>query len=249
MTELEWETSADPGLMLTFAAPRLSDRKLRLFLLACCRRLPALLHDERTARAVACAERAAEGPAHFLVQGQVLAREVTEQYAWAGERETPAEDLFHRAATAAWVACDPPAALRRLREPSPGRRSQSLVWAAEGPEQLAHAAAALISRQQAQGETRQAFEYHAERAAQAELLRCIAGNPFVYTVPDPTWRTETVRRIAEGIDRQRAFAQLPMLADALAEAGCDAADVLNHLRSAPDHARGCWVLDLLLDRI
>jgi hypothetical protein len=44
----------------------------------------------------------------------------------------------------------------------------------------------------------------------------------------------------------RAFDRLPVLADALDDAGCADAELLGHLRAPTPHARGCWALDLLL---
>jgi hypothetical protein len=61
----------------------------------------------------------------------------------------------------------------------------------------------------------------------------------------PEWFTATVMSLAEGIDRDRAFDRLPILADALQDAGCDNADILDHCRDAGPHVRGCWVVDLL----
>jgi hypothetical protein len=85
--------------------------------------------------------------------------------------------------------------------------------------------------------------------AQTALLRCIFGNPFRPVVIDPTWRSETAVALATGIYADRAFDRLPILADALEEAGCDHPDVLNHCRQ-PDvsHARGCWVVDWVLGK-
>jgi 3-deoxy-D-arabino-heptulosonate 7-phosphate (DAHP) synthase class II len=82
-----------------------------------------------------------------------------------------------------------------------------------------------------------------ERAANAELLRCVVGNPFRSVVFAPEWRSETVVRIADAIDADRAFDRLPVLADALEDAGCDAPDVLAHCRGPGPHARGCWVVN------
>jgi len=81
-----------------------------------------------------------------------------------------------------------------------------------------------------------------EYAAQADLLRCIAGNPFASVAFDPNWRSETVVSLARGIVAERAFDRLPILADALEEAGCDRPDVLFHCRCPGPHASGCWVL-------
>jgi hypothetical protein len=57
-----------------------------------------------------------------------------------------------------------------------------------------------------------------------------------------------VRKLAEGIYEDRACDGLPVLADALEEAGCDQADLLAHLRGPGPHARGCWAVDLLLGK-
>jgi hypothetical protein len=57
-----------------------------------------------------------------------------------------------------------------------------------------------------------------------------------------------VAAIARSIYADQSFTDLPILADALEEAGCDHADILDHCRTPGEHARGCWVLDLLLDK-
>ena len=65
---------------------------------------------------------------------------------------------------------------------------------------------------------------------------------------DPSWLTSTVIALAEGIYSDRAFDRLPILADALEDAGCDHADILAHCRGDGPHARGCWVVDLILGK-
>ncbi|MEO2088326.1 MAG: hypothetical protein ABGY75_02360 [Gemmataceae bacterium] len=83
----------------------------------------------------------------------------------------------------------------------------------------------------------------------ADLLRCIVGNPFRSVAFEPAWRSETVVALAAGVYAERAFDRLPILADALEEAGCDNADVLAHCRDPHQpHARGCWVVDLVLNK-
>jgi hypothetical protein len=62
------------------------------------------------------------------------------------------------------------------------------------------------------------------------------------------WNDGTVPRIAQDIYDEWAFDRLPILADALEDAGCDNADILAHCRQAGEHVRGCWVVDLLLDK-
>ncbi len=85
-------------------------------------------------------------------------------------------------------------------------------------------------------------------AFECNLLRCIFGNPFRPVAFDPRWRSETAVALAAGIYDGRHFDRLPILADALEDAGCEHPDMLNHLRGPGPHARGCWPLDLVLGR-
>ena len=88
----------------------------------------------------------------------------------------------------------------------------------------------------------------AEKEAQCRMLRCVVGNPFRPVRPRPSWLTwhgGTVVRLAEQVYHGRRTGDLPVLADALEEAGCDNADILEHCRGPGPHARGCWLLDLL----
>jgi hypothetical protein len=65
----------------------------------------------------------------------------------------------------------------------------------------------------------------------------------------PAWRTSDVMALAAGIYEERAFERMPILADALQDAGCDSDDILNHLRDPnATHVRGCWALDLVLGK-
>jgi hypothetical protein len=78
--------------------------------------------------------------------------------------------------------------------------------------------------------------------------RDIFGNPFRPVAFADSWRSETVVALAAGIYAERAFDRMPILADALEEAGCDHADVLSHCRGPGPHVRGCWVVDGLLGK-
>src|SRR5262249_27365406 len=89
----------------------------------------------------------------------------------------------------------------------------------------------------------------AERSAQCSLLRDIFGPlPFHPVTLNPAWRTSNVTALAQSIYDDRAFDRLPILADALEDAGCDNADILNHCRQPGEHVRGCWVVDLVLGK-
>jgi hypothetical protein len=65
----------------------------------------------------------------------------------------------------------------------------------------------------------------------------------------PVWRTSTAVAIASGMYDSRDFSAMPILADALQDAGCENEDILNHCRDPEQvHVRGCWVVDLVLDK-
>ena len=83
---------------------------------------------------------------------------------------------------------------------------------------------------------------------EARILRDLIGNPFRSVALDPRWQSETVLALATGIYAERAFDRMPILADALEEAGCDNADILTHCRGNGPHVRGCWVVDLILGK-
>ncbi|MBP3956251.1 hypothetical protein J8F10_13255 [Gemmata sp. G18] len=82
------------------------------------------------------------------------------------------------------------------------------------------------------------------------MLRCAWGPlPFRPVPFSPSWRTSTAVALAAQMYESREFGAMPILADALQDAGCDNADVLSHCRDAgAPHVRGCWVVDLLLGK-
>jgi hypothetical protein len=92
---------------------------------------------------------------------------------------------------------------------------------------------------------------HPEAAQVAQLLHDIVGLPFRGTQIEPAWlawNDGAVPKIAKGIYAERAFDRLPIFADAMEEAGCSDAAILEHCRSPGPHVRGCWVVDLLLGK-
>src|SRR5262249_43021707 len=92
--------------------------------------------------------------------------------------------------------------------------------------------------------------YQAEKAVQVAILRDVFGNPFRLVGFDPTWRTDTTVSLARQMYEAQVFGNMPVLADALQDAGCDNADVLGHCRDPQlTHVRGCWVVDLVLGKV
>jgi hypothetical protein len=82
------------------------------------------------------------------------------------------------------------------------------------------------------------------------LIRDIYGpNPFRPVTFSPDWRTSTVVSLAKSMYDSRDFSPMPILSDALQDAGCEHEDILNHCRGASGiHVRGCWVVDLVLGK-
>jgi hypothetical protein len=208
MTEEQWWASEDdPHKMLHYLRGKASDRKLRLFAVACCRYLWCNLADERSRTAVEVAERFSDGLAteRKLQDASSAARAAAQE---AG-KASPASDA---ADVAAWTACS-----------------------GDGHSIAFHV---FLSATE-----------DAESKHQATLLRCIFGPRIFRPVTlDSSLLTLTVKQLAEAIYDDRAFDRLPILADALEDAGCDNADILNHCRQPGEHVRGCWVVDLILGK-
>jgi hypothetical protein len=81
-----------------------------------------------------------------------------------------------------------------------------------------------------------------------QLIHEVVGNPFHPVTFSPSWRTDTAVSLARQMYHSREFSAMPILADALQDAGCDSDDILSHCRGDGPHVRGCWVVDLVLDK-
>ena len=86
------------------------------------------------------------------------------------------------------------------------------------------------------------------RSRQADRVREVVGNPFRPVTFSPAWCTDTALSLARQMYDSRDFIAMPILADALQDAGCDNEDVLAHCRGPGPHVRGCWVVDLVLGK-
>ncbi|QEG27365.1 hypothetical protein GobsT_21190 [Gemmata obscuriglobus] len=224
MTEEEWLACNDPGALIPLSWERNQKRKVRLFGCACCRRIWELLIHPTSRSAVEIAERYAEGNA----ERSELDR--------AAEGARRASELAHNG----------------------GEPFSSLVYARPGAyESAAHAAYTLARPSRPAGwplmrETAEAASDAAgrvtERAEQIALVRDIFGNPFRPISLAPEWRTPTAVALALRMYDARNFDAMPILADALQDAGCENGDILNHCRGNQPHVRGCWVVDLILGK-
>lgn len=140
--------------------------------------------------------------------------------------------------------------VRRASEHETSQRGRVVVsgWVAV-PDALSAASEAARYCQQAAGHaTRVSLRQEAAkntRREHATVLRCLF-NPFHASAVDPAWNSGAVVRLAQAIYEERAFDRMPILADALEDSGCTNQDFLAHCRGSGPHARGCWVVDLLL---
>ncbi|MDB5310208.1 MAG: hypothetical protein JWO38_4410 [Gemmataceae bacterium] len=220
MTDGEWLAATEPAPMLEYLRGKASDRKLRLFAVACCRRIWHLLRHDWSKEAVDVAEMNEDG----LVDALVVEGRADQAEQAIGRVALRSQVDEYAATAAAWaVAFDPD---RRCRAFEPAAVAAGM---AAGPGDW------TLGRDR-------------EFTRQCGVLRCLFGNPFRPVVLARSWLTPTVVSLAEVIYEGRAFDRLPILADALQDAGCDNEDVLGHCRGPGPHARGCFVVDLLLGK-
>jgi hypothetical protein len=219
MTESEWLSCTDPDEIVRFLQAKASDRKLRLFACACVRVVWNYVVEERARLAVEVSERYADGRASD--------DELEEAFAYANRVVGPGRP----GGLASWDAHD---AARLAAHPL--RRG------------LADSTACAAARAGAAGGEEYWKNYSIEQTNQCILLRDIFSNPFRPIVLNPTWRTANVLALAQAIYADRAFERMPILGDALEDAGCDNVEILNHCRQPGEHVRGCWVVDLILGK-
>jgi hypothetical protein len=216
VTEAQWLAENDPTPLLMFLRDRGEPRRLWLFAVACCRHFRQVIETDFGRNIVEAVERHADGILPYT----------------AIRTAVLALNRFLRS--------DVPSSILYL--------NSSLVGAFGGP--YAWAAAWKVDDY-----TRRVIRMTGrngckENAFRADVVRCIFINPFR---PRPTidpdwlrWNDGTVPRLARSIYDERRFGDLPILHDALLDAGCDDSNILDHCKDPGPHVRGCWVLDLLL---
>jgi hypothetical protein len=205
------------------AARHMSTRKHRLFVCACCRRFWHLIRDPRSQESVRAAE--------LYADKQTTRRNLCGVYNEAVKAE---DELIDRRHEFFWpIHAAKYASTWKIR-----MVTDEVSWST-----------ALIFVPNAVGWYMDGKDssaaLRAEIRMQISLLRDVFANPAPL---DLRWRTSTVIGLANTIYDECAFERMPILADALMDAGCDSGEIIAHCRQAGEHVRGCWVVDLLTGR-
>ena len=221
MTEAEWLAATDALQMLEhLRGGGISARKRRLFACGCCRLIWPWLPSSAWRDAVEAAARTADG----------RATDADRRTALALAKPPPIEPGWHD-----FAVIGPP--VNRL-----DHAAAAAVRATNGDASHANAFAAAVHA---------AMADPASRPRQAALLRELVGNPFRRAGVDPAWLAwngGTVRALAVAAYEDRDLHRLAILADALEDAGCTDLDMLGHLRGPGPHVRGCWAVDLAVEK-
>lgn len=228
MTEAEWLACEDSNEMLPFLQGTVSDRKLRLVACEACRDLfgflsrlaPDAVPDNEV---VWSGLHAAECFLETQLQPSELETLSLLVYEYSNSKRWLEYAIVSTARPNAWEACDQ--AFMGLRD-------------------FAHEVGRYLP--DPAPEIDDAGFWNGLR--QAALLRDIFGNPFRSVTFSSSWRTETVVALAAQMYETRDFGAMPVLADALMDAGCGNDDILDHCREPGPHVRGCWVVDLVLGK-
>jgi hypothetical protein len=263
VTEAEWQACHEPSRMIQYleVQQKSTPRKLRLFGVACFRRLEEFHTNHDIRRMVETAEAYSDRHVgyHVLRSAKRKAERLSQQLQITADSPRGECILAHLAVAATWLTAsdtsfrtDPqfnrliPGGYHAAAAGYISSATQSAAFYTryEGADALAQ----VLQRDAGYAAASAEFIWQTEDEAQSQLLHDIIGNPFCSAAVDPRWHTSSVLGLARAMYDSRDFVAMPILADALEEAGCDNADVLTHCRGSGPHVRGCWVVDLILGK-
>lgn len=251
MTEKKWRDSKDLIALLEFLRKASTERKLRLYFCAGCRCIMHLFFRPESLTAVEVAD--------CFADGDVTSEEL-ELAEWNAEAVTFGLDLdeekFSRSSPYSHQVIPRLVELGALPETvlSGGE------WIVNPSVRRRLLAAAELAEYSAISDLKQ-FDWGQSYIALVDwpsrwLFDCVFGNPFRPATINFSWLNPIVTALARTAYEHRCLPEgtldpdcLCILADALEDAGCDNADILNHLRGSGPHTRGCWPLDLILGRV
>jgi hypothetical protein len=240
MTEAQWLACDDPLLLLPFLRTPWADwqskgsnrRRLQLFVCATCRRFWPLLGDAGFQHLLEFSERDADGKAHWDGEAHWAEWSKIVESAWALYRNLPETTQgSHVCRAAVWST------VARANQNFAEAAIREMLLLNSKWSTLKHLLGELVH-----------VTKRSERLYHVQLLHDIFGNPFRAVTFSPEWRTDTALSLARQMYESRDFGAMPILADALQDAGCDNEDILNHCRGEGPHVLGCWVVDLVLGK-
>jgi hypothetical protein len=236
LTEADWLRAQNPGLMFDFVRERkVSPRRLRLATVGFCRLawpfVPPLPHplDAGCLALLDLAEQYADGLAKFT--------QMTAARRALAEPDVPRGGPSDAKVAAVWFASG--------RDPATGgiesaARLLGISWS--GDKELEMPA----TRVRFGFLMREGGDWVAACRAMIAVVRDVFGNPFRAVPFDPNWRTTAAVGVARQMYESRDCSAMPILADALQDAGCADPNILDHCRGDSPHVRGCWVVDQVL---
>jgi hypothetical protein len=245
MTEAEWLTSTDPQAMLAWIQtggessnrPRNppTDRKLRLFACACCRQVWDSIKSTSARAVVEVAEKYADGL--VKLSGMEAAERLWERRnAYGYEPTDVLIDICGRASR--YIVEHNLARDREVASPIQAALLRDIFGNPFQPVTPAAKCSECHGKQGRFAKVNGGYD--------SEWIECSkCAGKGILTV---AWFTPTVLAIATAIHEDRDFEDMPILADALQDAGCDNDGILSHCRDSGPHIRGCWVLDLILGK-
>jgi hypothetical protein len=233
MTEQQWAESATLSTMLWFLADQKGhSRHINLWIVACCRQVEHLVDSLEIQKAIDAAERYAEEAIQRTTMQTWIRRARRARRELSPELPTEKKQACEAVSKALWYLVSYPNGY------NPTKIAQALVTEARhtGPWGLVKSPDLLKP---------------IERRL-VDLLRDMVGNPFQpRPVGNPAWLEANgglAGRLANSIYEEKRFAEVPILADALEDAGCTEKVILEHLRGPGPHARGCWALNVVLGK-
>jgi hypothetical protein len=232
MTNDEWNCSTELDKMIQLVKSQLP-RKFYLFATACCRRIWDLL-DPHSRRAVDMLERYADN----LVSQKDLVEVYVDIPFWTGEAPKAVRLALAHPTKDHWSL--------------PNSITDAADYACEAAAYRVDCKLREFARFAVKaGDTGPGLDaFRAERIEQCNLLRDIF-HPFASFAVNPAWLSanmHAVPKLAQAIYDDRAFDRLVILTDALEDTGCTDPELLGHAQRSPSHVRGCWLVDLLLEK-
>ncbi len=230
MTETEWHSATSVNDLDLWETTKNQNRKWRLFAAACCDRAVKSLNDPRL------------GPI-LLALDQYVDWEISWEELKRIRKILP---LIRKEIGLEWVGKNERLHFTASALDDATAKAPQLALNSVYAVQFAFASMGRGRKD----ETRRMQSYRAaEERVQLQLARDIFGNPFRTIVLDSRWHTSTAVGLARTMYDARDFGAMPILADALQDAGCEDESVLTHCRDAKQvHVRGCWVVDRVLGK-